>query len=432
MKQTPILSVLGTLIVAGILVCVAYLWTHQLTAERGNVVDGSHTEPRVALVASTPAEDTSKLGKPDRNSKKQPLEREDDLFQLCPGPVSDLSPDCWRKLDQLLWDKPLGIYSGILLSPTSLTYRQIYADPANDRNLVLQAMQREECRLGNGDFGLTSRVYCNAESFAKFGSFLAACEITEERDYTYEWLESKWSHKGKSRFRLELDHLEQYRTVDPDELDRARNENEIWLYLLESHWRAKQCLDYDMSVLGMGPDSEERKQLSLISKQWVEEQSLDPATTLVLIAAKLGEGWSLPQYVLENHLVESSQEVYADYLERHDPWIRTLSEARIPFHIRSKQMHAAIHAVVALQDKGWEIALERLVARLCEKEQITRIYEHGVVWRQPASSCREAIGQLSASIPQSNFRELKVLDEFERIALELGVYDPPQREPGWE
>ena len=430
MKKTPIWWSLFILLVAGILVCVALLLTHQLTVEGGNVEDGFHTEPSVVSLDSTLAEDPIKFSTPDRNTNEQPQEGEDDLFQLCPGPISDLSPDCWRKLDQLLWDKPLGIYSGILLSPTSLTYRRIFADPANDRNLVLQAMQREECRLGNGDFGLTSRKYCNAESFAKFGSFLAACEIIEDRDYTSEWLESKWSIKGKSRFRLELDHLEQYRTVDPDELDRARNENEIWLYLLESHWRAKQCLDYDMSVLRMGLDSEERKQLNLISKQWVEEQSLDPATTLVLIAAKLGEGWSLPQYVLENHLVESSQKVYANYVEGHDPWIRKLSEAPSPSYDRSKRMHAAIESVVELQDKGWEIALERLVARLCEKDPIIRI--QGVAWRPPASSCREAIGQLSASIPQSNFRELKVLDEFERIALELGLYDPPQREPGWE
>lgn len=425
MKKTPTWWALAILVVTGILVCVALVWTHKLTVEDGNVEDGFPTEPSVALIDSTPAEDTSKFREFDQNTTTRPLEREDDLFQLCPDLLSDLSPDCWRKLDQLLWDKPLGIHSEILLSPTSLTYRRIYADPVNDRNLVLQAIQREECRLENSDFRLDYREQCNAESFANFGSFLAACESIEDRGYPYEWFEPQWLFKGKSRFQLELDHIEQYRTVNPDGFNRVRNE--IWLDALESRWRERQCLDYDMSVLRIGPDSEERKQLSLISMQW-EEESLDPATTIVLIAAKLGEGWALPQYIFENHLVGNPHKAYLKYLERYDPWNRKLTEALIPFHTRSKRMHAAIEAIVAFEDRGWKIDLEKLVARLCEIESTTRIYEHGDERRPQASSCREAIGQLSASIPQSNFRELKVLDEFERVALETGVYDSPQRE----
>ena len=425
MKKFPIWWA-PVILVVGILVCVALLWTHQLTSEGVNVEDSSQAEPIVASLDSTLAEDPSRFNTPDRNTNEQPQEREGDLFQLCPDPQSDLSPDCWQRLDQLLWDKPLGVHSEFLLLPTSLTYRRIYADPANDRNLVLQAIQREECRLENGNYRLDYREQCNAESFVNFASFLAACESNEDKNYQYEWFEPHQIHKGKTRFQLELDHIEQYRTVDPDGFDRARNE--IWLDALESRWRERQCLDHDMSVFRIGSDVEEREPLSLISLKWIEEQSHRPASTLVLIAARLGGAGILPQYIFENHLAGSARWVVLNYLEEHDPWVGKLTESLIPFLTRSKRMHAAIEAIVALQEKGWEIDLEKLVTRVCQDESITRVYEARDERLPSASSCREAIGQLSASIPQSNFRELKVLDEFERIALELGVYDPPQRE----
>ena len=430
MKKTPISWILGTLLVVGILICVALLWTHQLTAVGGNVEDGSHPEPRVALVDFTPVEDTSKLGEPDRNTTKQPLETDDDLFRLCPDPLSDLSSDCWTKLDQLFWDKPMGAHSEFLLLPTSLTYRRIYADPANDRDRVFQALQREECRLENSDIHFDYREKCNAESFANFGSFLAACELIEDRDYLYEWFEPHSLHNGKSRFQLELDYIEQYRILDPDGFTQARRE--IWLDALESRWRKEKCLEFDMSRPRVIPISEKSKQLGLISFRWGGEQSLDPATTLILIAAKMGEGWSLPRFVFENHVLGSSRQAYERYTVEHDPWFRKLSEALIPVQVRSKRMQAAIESVVALQDMGGEIDLEKLVIGVCESESIVRIYEHGDERRPPASSCREAIEKLSASIPQSSYRELKLLDEFERISLEFGVYDAPQLEHGRE
>lgn len=345
----------------------------------------------------------------------------DALTQVCPDLQSDLSVECKLALDEIFWDKPLGDYSEFVSVPNPLTYRRIFTDPPSDRALVVEALQHRECRLQEGDLRLDLKESCHGEAFAKFASFMKFCDSKENRGYEIEWFKQHPNHDGKSRFQLEMDHIEQYREIEPDGYFGMRNS--IWSDVLESRWLHDKCLHYDMSQLRIRPESKEFSQLELISLGLVHVQALEPATTLSMMAARFGVGWSFGVEVLVGPVGLGSRDSYGKYLYEHHPWIPKLNEALVPYYGRDQRLRASIEVIKSLQDIGWELNLDKLVIGVCGNETYSRVYEHSALKLPPSESCSEALEQLNAEIPQSDFRELKILEEFERLALKHGVYD---------
>ena len=145
-----------------------------------------------------------------------------------------------------------------------------------------------------------------------------------------------------------------------------------------------------------------------------------------MMAARFGVGWSLGAKVFADPVVLGSKDSYSKYIYEHHPWVRKLDEALVPFYGRDQRLRAAIEVAKSLQDIGWELNLDKLVNGVCGNETYSRIYEYSDLKLPPAKSCNEALEQLNTQIPQPDFQELKILDEFERIALEFGVYDSPR------
>ena len=365
--------------------------------------------------------DNSNRGLPHSTTTQIGLERKGDLLQACPDPQADLSKECRMTLDGLFLDKPLGVYSDFVAFPNPLTYRRVFADPTNDRALVLEALQRKECRLQEGDLRFDLKESCHGEAFAKFAFFVDACDFNEDQGYEFEWFEQRPINDGKSRFELEMDHIEQFREIEPDGYFKMRNA--VWTDVLESRWLQDICLQYDMSELRIRPESKEFSQLELISLGLVHVQALETATTLSMMAARFGVGWSFGVEVLVGPVELGSKDSYSKYLYEHHPWLPKLNEALVPFYGRDQRLRASIEVIKSLQDIGWQLNLDKLVIGVCENETYSRVYEHNDLKLPSASSCQEALEQLNAEIPQSNFRELKILEEFERLALKHGVYD---------
>jgi len=106
-----------------------------------------------------------------------------DLLVECPEPFGReqlRSEKCISMLEPFFIDLPYIPVDGFqwLHFPQRLTYRRIFADPAQDRELVLEALRRSECRFEDGgDTGIRAelRESCHAESFYVTASFAAIC-----------------------------------------------------------------------------------------------------------------------------------------------------------------------------------------------------------------------------------------------------------------
>ena len=187
MKKTPIWWTLGTLVGAGILICTALVWIHQCSEMNGResaVTSTNVSEPDSALKG-----DTSNRGVLHSATSQIGIEKKGDLLRVCPDPQADLSMECRLTLDGLFLDRPLGTYSEFVAFPNPLTYRQIFTDPTSDRELVLEALQHKDCRLQEGDLCFDLKESCHGEAFAKFASFVDACDFNEDRGYEFEWFE---------------------------------------------------------------------------------------------------------------------------------------------------------------------------------------------------------------------------------------------------
>ncbi len=343
------------------------------------------------------------------------------LLELCPDLHGELSVDCLEAMDRVFQSRDLGFFANFISFPGQLTYLRVFNDPQNDRSLIFEALEREDCRLENGDFRDDLKDSCHAEAFASFGTFLQQCDLDYTERFSTKWFEPHINFGGKSLFQTEVDHIEQYSEVDPDGYRGLKNA--IWTGVLESRWIEEKCSHYDMSTLLIPSSTKEFRRLEEISLKLSKISTLESGKTLTWMAARLGEGWSLGLHTFARHIHGQSVDSYDEYLERKHPWIRSLTEAQVPLNSRVKRLQEAIAAVMSIHDNGWDVDLAKLVGEVCGEPTIRRYYDEDRPKPPESQSCASAIASLNITIPSSNFRELKVLEEFGRISMELGVYD---------
>lgn len=388
--------------------------------------------------------------------------RIDDLISKCPQLAgndshSDLSEQCLSLLDSYFLDMRYVPFGGFLWLdlPDLISYRRIFENPRQDRDLVLAALQRTECQFETGD---TIRPdlgeSCHAKSFTAYTSFYQICNsgrrAIKPSEFDVDWTDF-WKMPNPNRVDW-LDEVLIPRATNDDGVFSALQHSRLREELLESSllykWFRLKCDDHDLDTLLFDPmnrDRERYDQVSTISKQLdmslmmefdgISEHLMKGLMYEALhgIAAHLGDktasllytqtfGWVYGGRTENPSLVARNRELF--------PWMQHFYDAGSiwtygselandpnPKEAFTKFLNRTIRGLVALDEAGVKYDLEMLVDQVCRRTPF--FIKNG---RDKIVSCQTAIDSLNSK-ESLGFKEGLMLDAFERAAVELGVVE---------
>ncbi|MDE0093540.1 MAG: hypothetical protein OXO49_03440 [Gammaproteobacteria bacterium] len=396
----------------------------------------------------------------------------EDLIEECPEPFvwgydgfGVLSNQCVSMLEPFFIDLPYIPQDGFqwLSFPDRITYRRILEDPLKDRELVFDALSRAECRFEDGEVVRPDlRESCHAESFYVYSSFIHVCDWYQDsrnlRD-NYDLYDS--GDVNHPTAQLWERHIKEIATGADGNLNTAqysRLKQDVWHTALATHWYRRKCKEYDLSSIVLGSDKQDLEYLNLLSSIATRlgiypeiggEHSggnFDPNVYHVfsVIAAYFGDysasllypqrrvGSSLWSGIfVDSTLVSATRELH--------PWMEHFSDTTnlstygtlggdLPNHgaiwgdleYNKDFVHfvdGSIKGLLALDEAGVEYDFAALVDHLCR-----RLTKHEKDESNRDLSCQVAVDELNAEKNVSFQKGLK-LDEFKKIALELGVWN---------
>ena len=359
-----------------------------------------------------------------------------DLQQHCGDPLGTLSSECIQVLDSYFPTKPLVFeeFSWIKL-PNPLTYQDTFDDPAKDREGVLAALRRPECRLENGEIRWDLAGPCNAKSFANYANFYYFCI---ERDSYWKTRVKTDAHNSISKFELPeydiSDGFTRYGRWNPPAWPGET--------ILERRWIDQQCANVDLASLELDSDRDASHLKVLeeiaarIGSRWkitdldlsylmprapvVRDSSYLPRVigrrpepfrvtrVLMAISARLGDEWSTTAYATQ--LIDPWEE----HLTKEMAWMQQLKLMKLDHATRVTTLDLAIRTALKLEDAGLEFEWIWLVNHVCNPERFSYMYE---------VTCQGAIEHLRNQDEFQDNRRWNALEKFEFIAMELGLYD---------
>ena len=382
----------------------------------------------------------------------------EDLIEACPEPFiwgyngfGVISEQCVSMLEPFFIDLPYIPKNGFqwLQFPDRITYRRIFEDPRQDRELAFDALSRAECRFEDGELIRPDlRETCHAESFYVFSSFTNICRwYWDSRDLRdYDLYDSNINIKPTAG--LWEGHLSELATREDGSLNLAlytRLKQDVWHTALATHWYRRKCQEYDLESIVL--DSAGRdldyynilttvtERLNITPKLGDEGRQIESDTYQVMsiIAAHFGEFSASILYARErigNRWGETtrvdSSLVAANH--RQYPWLKTFRNVNKltryglvePEPLDGKWdywglIRVSIKGLLELDEAGVKYDFAALVDQLCRRVPNSRHVDSGF-------NCREAIEDLNSRTNTSFKKGLK-LDEFKKIALELGVWE---------
>ena len=449
------------------------------------VIDGKRAKPSATradqVVNSATLSNTQLLdqvaeeaiGQSDSPVQAITIER---LIQECPEPFvfglngfGVLSEECVSMLEPFFIDLPYIPNKGFqwLQIPDRISYRRIFEDPMQDRELVLDALSRAECRFEDGEIIRPDlRETCHAESFYTYSSFIQICKwYRDSRDlFDYDLYSSKINIRPSAE--LWEEHLTQLSSDAEGNLNQAqysRLKQDVWHTSLATHWYRRKCQEYDMKSIELDFEARDAEYYRLLTR--VSEQlnifpplGLMPTETVSytydvinLMAAHLGEYSASIVYsqLFKEPFFSVDISIVLANREQH-PWMQYFASAnklkdfRIfpstnedvksastalergyfptlhPKQVESKTDYRnftedVLDGLLVLEEAGIDYDFPALIDHLCR-----RLPDDLGIGNE--FKCRNVIEELNSDIKLS-FNKALVLDEFKKIAIELGVWD---------
>ena len=449
------------------------------------VIDGIPAKPSETRADQVVNSATLSNTQPLDQVKEESIEQSDSPFQAitiesliqeCPEPFvfglngfGVLSEECVSMLEPFFIDLPYIPNKGFqwLQIPDRISYRRIFEDPMQDRELVLDALSRAECRFEDGEIIRPDlRETCHAESFYTYSSFIQICKwYRDSRDlYDYDLYSSKINIRPSAE--LWEAHLTQLSSDADGNLNQAqysRLKQDVWHTSLATHWYRRKCQEYDMKSIELDFEARDSEYYSLLTR--VSEQlnifptiGFMPTETVShtydvinLMAAHLGEYSASILYSqpFKEPIISVDYSIVLANREQH-PWMQYFANANklkdFRFFPRTK---ADIKFLSTALEEGylptlpiWQVESEADYRNFTEDvlDGLLVLEEAGIDYDFPALidhlcrrlpddlgrgnefKCRKAIEELNADVKLSFNKGLK-LDEFKKIAIELGVWD---------
>jgi len=305
-----------------------------------------------------------------------------------------ISKECELAFNRYLDSNGLG-QDGVfqLLSPENpMSYHRVFANPSRDRGLVLDALSKEECRLNSTDLvRLDLKDTCHAQAFANHMQFLKLCHV---------------EYNPANRLMDDMKTVDFLRTLKGDpqnqlKIDTKEMTHDTWIKYLENKWVNTECNKYrdnkQLFTLVKNRHSQAHEWLHSIATRLGEDQHWDDLkvspvlNTLRAISARLGDEWAMITYTPA---------------EINKQWYKFIQ----PEQIGLTQFKDGIELVVLLQDLNIEINWKRLVQHLCTR-------------KDDGLDCQQMLEQLNTEVTAYDTQRLNILDNIERVALELNIYN---------
>ena len=343
------------------------------------------------------------------------------LDQECPELLDDsvwTNKECLAAIEEHFLDR--GAYTleyvGMIPKDAPFTFRSMFTNYENDRELVHEALSRPECRLLAGPIRQDLREACNADALFRYVHFSNLChDAQERRNYFTTW------KSGSSEYKYTLSELEHMYINDvSDQTVYFSERNRMRKAVLRDVWIiSEEKCPSDVSVSFLYPP-EGRPASDDLAAYWnagaSDEQRNPPQSD---IAARLGFEWlligNLGDFQFTRHLFWSFDHEFEQSKRQLYPWMVKLREALYTSsYDRSDAVLKAVQGLVSLTNSGFEPDVVEYVKQLCEVSQkhiATRIED-----------CATAITDVKSFLDASDMQELRMLDRIENEALALGLY----------
>ncbi|MCY3628235.1 MAG: hypothetical protein OXG88_11445 [Gammaproteobacteria bacterium] len=376
-----------------------------------------------------------------------------DLIRECPEPFAKgtsgfltLSEQCVATLEPYFIDLPYIPESSFrwISIPNRITYRRIFQNPERDRDTVFETLSRAECQFEEGNlYRPDLQETCNAEAFYAYSSFYQICKNQSDvrNFYSYD-LYSQPIVSPTAEFWE--DHLTEISTGSDGSFSFkqfSRLKQDVWHTRLMQLWYRQRCESYDLSSILIDSkhrDVEQFRSLSAIRERlkihllgskedWAHE--LHKYHVLNIMAAYYGEFSASLSYVQKHrgpYQLDDRSFVRALY-QKH-PWLLTfsnVSELKSYGYADAKRFNWSYRGFISANFNRWleldaagvEYDFAALVDHFCRRLPAYRAENS----KGKAVSCREAIEELKEE-EHLSFKEGLKLDEFEKVAIKLGVW----------
>ena len=385
---------------------------------------------------------------------------------------------CLDAVEQRLMDKAAYTldYFGMAPKNAPFTYRSMLENREKDRELVVEALSRSECRLLEGPIRLDLRETCNAEAFFRYALFTELCDSSRyiqdyfkpradmraqyedaiaqyeraREQYLGEMSQESQNRKqrgenialkpsnirkkmedlrtqyglddyrsgddGTSRYQSTLIALEDFKDMEPPASFRMpRDDDRGWYYSWRNHMREGLLRDIWLNTKGMCPSD-----VSIGSPNTRDGCSTDNELF----------GWwnESKEKSRQNHpLTEVAARLGDERLIVIDAHIAKVSGkefnrskkelfpwiGQLQEALWSESPLLAARGLVGLRNAGYEADIEGIVKVLCGTRSKETEY---------AEDCAKAIGNAEEQLDATDLETLRALDEIAEVALKLDVY----------
>lgn len=316
----------------------------------------------------------------------------------------ELSDECQIALEQhILKSNPLVFVFdrfSLILQDNPMTYEKVFSDPAGDLEKIMDALSRPECVLedsvvANWDL----KDSCHAEAFTNYAAFYQALYrsptsrtlLTIRNPEVFETTPKLLTESWESYFTL--------RTLE--QIIRRQK------YGASLELNAKNYPSQFQQIISFG-ESRERV-LRRGSKYKDEDDAFILYRTLLFLGGRLGDVDAT--FRLSSHFDEK---LAAYYIER-QPWLENWDEPYLNTIPSESQLLKALNIIDSVADTDVKLDWAGLVKRVCKPD-----LDQGV---SSYPSCQTLISDLLKKLDPTEDRKIQALDQFERKAIELSVYN---------
>lgn len=360
------------------------------------------------------------------------------LGDECPEPIdqsTNSNTECLDAIDQHFRNEAAYIveHFGMVPKKSSFTYGQMFDEHKKDRELLVDALQRSECRLLEGPIRLDLRETCNADAFERFTLLAELCHTATGG--------SKWFGpllKGsKSAYRLKIDVLGDFKSNPANsqrnldwyhsQLNEIREEvlKDVWLgYMCSSHISGDLLFAHEQSSSlvelaewwNEGTIEVRNNQLTkynfpssvMDSLQWA------PHERLAEISVRLGDA----RLVFDDSLVSllSGSNDYRNSKRSLYQWMEQLKEAmELRDSARSESISLAARGMAGMRESGFDADVAEIARFFCETEDLQGK-------KIVSQNCATSFVDAESLLDTADWKALRMLDEIASKALDQGIF----------
>lgn len=360
------------------------------------------------------------------------------LGDECPDPLeqSALSnAECLKAIDQHFRNEAAYTieYFGMVSKESPFTYGEMFDGYEKDRELVVDALLRPECRLLEGPIRMDLREFCNAEALGRFALLTELCHTATGGG---KWFDP-WLKGSKSAYRHKMDELDDFesdpRKSQSDVEGYHAKVNDIREEVLMDVWLGSKCASNSSGEwLFPGEASTSLEDLARwwnegtneVRKNQLAKYSLPPNVMdslqwapherLAEIAVRLGDTRLVFDDSLISLLSESNE--YRKSKRSLYLWMEQLNEAlKIRDSSREESISLAARGLVGMRESGFDADVVEIARFLCETEDSQEA-------RTLVEDCASTFRATELLLDSAEWKTLRMLDEIASVALDQGLF----------